>query len=94
MIFNKQHPLLSKRYKTPVSKLVRFFEKNRDKWKIKTKEAKYQIKLLRKKIKYMEQNKKNYKNQNRKLISALEQMRAKEIRMQQEIDRLKKNLSR
>ena len=94
MTFNKQHPSSPQKYKTPISKLIRFFEKSRDKWKTKTKEAKYQIKLLRKKIKYLEQNKKIYKDQNKQLISELEQMRVREIRMQEEIDRLKKNLSR
>lgn len=90
---DKQHTSSPQKYKTPVSKLIRFFERSRDKWKNKTKEAKYQIKLLRKKIKYLEQNKKIYKTENKKLMSALAQMRAKEIRMQEEIDRLKKNLS-
>ena len=88
------HPAPPKKYRTPVSKLIRFFERSRDKWKTKTKEAKYQIKLLRKKIKYLEQNKKNYKAQNKELTSQLQQMREKEIKMQEEIDRLKKNLSR
>lgn len=90
---DKQHTSSPQKYKTPASKLIRFFERSRDKWKNKTKEAKYQIKLLRKKIKYLEQNKKIYKTENKKLMSELAQMRAKEIRMQEEIDRLKKNLS-
>ena len=90
---NKKSTSSPPKYKTPASKLIRFFERSRDKWKNKTKEAKYQIKLLRKKIKYMEQNKKTYKSENKKLMAELAQMRAKEIRMQEEIDCLKKNLS-
>lgn len=83
-----------KKYKTPVSKLIRFFENSRDKWRTKTKEAKYQIKLLRKKNKYLEKNKNIYKAQNKDLTSQLQQMKEKEVRMQEEIDHLKKNLPR
>jgi chromosome segregation ATPase len=82
------------KYKTPVSKLIRFFEKSRDKWRTKTKEAKYQIKLLRKRNKYLEKNKNIYKAHNKDLASQLQQAREKEVRMQDEIHRLKKNLSR
>jgi hypothetical protein len=73
-------------FKTPKSKLVRFFKKSRDQWKTKTKDAKYQIKLLRKKIKYMEHNKKEYK------ATIINQARQIE-QMQEEIERLKKNLN-
>jgi len=83
-----------KKYKTPVSKLIRFFEKSRDKWRTKTKDAKYQIKLLRKKNKYLEKKKNIYKAHNKELISQLQQMREKEVRMQEEIDRFKKKQSR
>ena len=86
--------MIIKKYKTPISKLIRFFEKSRDKWRTKTKEAKYQIKLLRKKNKYLEKNKSIYKAHNKELTSQLQQMREKEVRMQEEIDRLKKNLTR
>ena len=73
-------------FKTPGSKLVRFFERSRDRWKIKAKDAKYQIKLLRKKIKYMEQNKKEYK---KTIVNQAQQI----AQMQAEIERLKKNLN-
>ena len=41
----------------------------------------------------MEQNKKTFKTENKKLMTELAQMKAKEIRMKEEIDCLKKNLS-
>lgn len=82
----KVHQSKPRKFKTPGSKLVRFFEKSRDRWKIRTKEAKYQIKLLRKKIKYMEQNKKEYKAT---IINQAHQIE----NMQEEIERLKKNLN-
>lgn len=80
------------KYKSPMSKLVSFFEGSRDKWKIKAKDAKYQIKLLRKKIKYLEQNKNEFKNRSKDLEIEVQQMKDKEKRMLVEIDRLKKNL--
>ncbi len=42
-----------KKYKSPKWKLIRFFEGSRNKWKIKAKDAKYQINLLRKRMKYL-----------------------------------------
>ena len=89
----KKEPKTSgRKYKSPKSKLIRFFEGSRDKWKIKAKGAKYQIKLLRKKIKYLEPNKKEYKEHSNNIQMQLQQMKENEKSMQDEIDRLKKNL--
>jgi chromosome segregation ATPase len=85
-----EHKSSRKKYKSPKSKLIKFFENSRDKWKKKAKDAKYQIKLLRKKIKYIEQKKKEYKKHSNNLEMQLQQMKDKEKRMQDEIDRLKK----
>ena len=82
----KEHQAKPRKFKTPGIKLVRFFEKSRDNWKTKTKEAKYQIKLLRKKIKYMEQNKQIYKTTIKNQEQQIKQM-------QEEIEQLKKNLN-
>jgi septal ring factor EnvC (AmiA/AmiB activator) len=81
-----------KKYKSPKHKLIRFFENSRDKWKKKARDAKYQIKLLRKKVKYLEQNKRNHKEHSSNLEHQILQMKNKEKEMQAEIDRLKKNL--
>ncbi len=86
MTDKQDNPKEPRSFKTPESKLVRFFEKSRDRWKTKTKDAKYQIKLLRKKIKYMEHHKKEYK------ATIINQARQIE-QMQEEIERLKKNLN-
>jgi hypothetical protein len=86
MSIEQDHETKPRKFKTPGLKLVRFFEKSRDRWKIKVKDAKYQIKLLRKKIKYMEENKKAYKTTIINQIRQIEQM-------QEEIERLKKNLN-
>ena len=42
---------ITNKFKSPAAKLIRFFENSRDKWKNKAKGAKYNIKLLKKKIK-------------------------------------------
>ena len=79
-------------YKSPMSKLVRFFEGSRNGWKEKATAAKYQIKLLRKKVKYLEQNKNELQKSSKNLEIEVQQMKDKEKRMLAEIDRLKKNL--
>ena len=81
-----------KKYKSPKWKLIRFFENSRNDWKKKAKEAKYQIKLLRKRVKYLEQHKKEFKERSKNLERQVQQMKDNERRMNAEIDRLKKNL--
>jgi len=88
----KEEKKSENRYKSPKSKLIRFFEGSRNKWKRKTKDAKYQIKLLRKKLKYLEKNKQEDKKHSKNLEKQLQQMQGKEKRMQNEIDQLKKKL--
>ncbi len=82
--------IAEKEYKSPKWKLIRFFESSRDKWKIKAKDAKYQIKLLRKRVKYLEQNKREFKKRSRNLEIEVQQMKDKEKKLLAEIDRLKK----
>ncbi len=43
-------------YKSPVRKLARFFEKSRDQWKAKCREAKATIKLLKNRIRFLEES--------------------------------------
>ncbi len=81
-----------KKYKSPKQKLVRLFENSRDKWKQKAKDAKYQIKLLRKKNKYLEQNNAKQKELFENIEIQLQQMKDNEKRMQNEIDQFKKKL--
>lgn len=88
----KNHNRPGEIYKSPKSKLIKFFTGSRDKWKEKAKEAKYQVKLLRKKIKYSEQKKKELKAYSKKLEIKVQEMEKKEKQMQNEIGQLKKNL--
>lgn len=88
----KEQKSLDTKYKSPKWKLIKFFENSRDKWKQKAKDAKYQVKLLRKKIKYLEQNKIKYKEHSKNLEMRLQQMKTIEKRMQDEIDQFKKKI--
>ena len=83
----------TKSYTSPRRKLVKFFEKSRNKWKDKCQQAKYQIKLLRNKIRYLEKSKSLSKNRVQELEAELEQMKSNEKQLLEEIERLKKNLS-
>jgi peptidoglycan hydrolase CwlO-like protein len=79
-------------YKSPARKLVPFFEKSRNKWKAKCQEAKYQVKVLKNKIRYMDKSKEKFKMRVKELENEICQINAKEKQMEQEISELKKNL--
>lgn len=50
-------PSKGSKYKSPRRKLVKIFEDGRDKWKKKCQEAKYTVKLLSNKVRYLEKRK-------------------------------------
>ena len=47
----------SSSYKSPRRKLVKIFEEGRDKWKKKCQHAKYNVKLLSNRVRYLEKRK-------------------------------------
>ncbi len=79
-------------YKSPVRKLIPFFKKSGNQWKEKCQEAKYQVKLLKNKIRYMDKSKEKFKMRVKELENEICLMNAKEKQMEQEISELKKNL--
>lgn len=79
-------------YKSPIRKLLKFFENSRDQWKVKCQKAKYMVKLLKNKIRNLEKNKNDLKRKLKELENELEQRKIKEIQMEKEISELKKNL--
>ena len=79
-------------YKSPVRKLVPFFKRSRNQWKAKCQEAKYKVKLLKNKIRYMDKSKEKFKMRVKELENEICLMNAKEQQMQQEISELKKTL--
>jgi len=66
-----------KPYKSPTRKLVTFFEESRDKWKAKCLTAKYQVKLLANKIRYLEKRKTDLNNRVKELEKELRELKEK-----------------
>ena len=66
-----------KLYKSPVRKLIRFFEESRDKWKARCLDAKYRIKLLTNKIRYLEKRKAELSKRVKELEMELEELQKK-----------------
>ena len=65
-------------YKSPVRKLTRFFEKSRDQWKAKCREAKATIKYLKNRVRFLEESREHWKNRVQELEARVKQMEAKE----------------
>lgn len=72
----------AKIYKSPIKKLVRFFEKSRDQWKAKCLEAKAAAKGLQHRIRYLEQSKVEWKTKAKELEKELARMKAQQNRAQ------------
>ena len=64
-------------YKSPMRKLVKFFENSRDGWKAKCQEAKYKVKMLRNKVRYLEKRKAELNKRVKELEKELQQYRQK-----------------
>jgi uncharacterized protein YlxW (UPF0749 family) len=67
----------SEYYRSPARKLIKFFEESRDQWKAKCLSAKYQIKLLSNKIRYLEKRKADLKKRVKELEKELEELQEK-----------------
>lgn len=60
-------------FKSPLAKLVKFFEKSRDKWKAKYMEVKYKAKLLSNQVYYLKKQNAKLKQRIKKLEKELSQ---------------------
>jgi len=86
-------------YKSPLRKLVKFFEQSRDNWKNKCLEAKALLKKLKNKIDYLEKSRAQWKKKTtefKEKITELEgeltEMKLKEERLKTELNELKKKV--
>jgi predicted RNase H-like nuclease (RuvC/YqgF family) len=70
------HP---REYKSPRRKLVRFFEKSRDKWKLKYREVKKVLKRLTNRIRFLERSKAEYKQRVEELQAQLAALKASRL---------------
>lgn len=66
---------MGQNYKSPMHKLIRFFEKSRDEWREKAKKRSYENKILRKRIKYLESNRDSLKEKAEKLQNDLNKVK-------------------
>ncbi len=66
-----------KKYKSPLRKLVKFFEKSRNNWRAKYQELKYKMKLMQNKIRYLEKRKTQLNQRIKELQQELDQYRKK-----------------
>ena len=76
------HERKAKTYKSPLRKLVRFFQKSRDQWKAKCLDAKATAKKLKHRIRYLEQSKVEWKTKAKELEKELARMKAQQNRAQ------------
>ena len=66
----------TKMYKSPQKKLLTFFEKSRDQWKVKCREAKATIKRLKNRVRWLEQSRDRWKSQAQAYAAELRQVKA------------------
>ncbi len=83
-----------KTYKSPVRKLARFFEKSRDQWKAKCREAKRTIKYLKNRVRFLEENRDGWKSQAQELEARVKQMEVKERELTEKLEVLESNESK
>ena len=72
-------------YKSPVRKLARFFEKSRDQWKAKCREAKATIKYLENRVRFLDDSRDRWKSRAQELEAQVKQMEAKERELKEEL---------
>jgi predicted nucleic acid-binding Zn-ribbon protein len=70
----------TKVYKSPKQKLLRFFERSRNQWKIKCKAAKATVKRLNNRVRYLENSKADWKSKAIELEKELAEMKTRESR--------------
>lgn len=73
-----------KGYKSPQRKLVKFFEKSRDRWKAKCREAKIEVKRLKNRVRFLEKSKERWKSRVKELEAELAMVKAKEREKEEE----------
>ena len=78
-------------YKSPKHKLIRFFEKSRNEWKIKAQNAKTAVKRLTNRISFLEKSRSSWKVKAKNFEHDLKKMQHQNASLQEEVKALKKN---
>jgi chromosome segregation ATPase len=81
-------------YKSPVRKLARFFEKSRDQWKAKCREAKRSIKYLKNRVRFLEESRDGWKSRAQALEARVQQMAVKEQALTEKLAVLESSASK
>jgi hypothetical protein len=79
----------NKEYTSPVWKLVRCFEKSRDQWKTKCREAKRMLKCLKSRIRFLQKSRDQWRQKAKQLAQELAEAQATERELREEVERLK-----
>ena len=75
----EKQPSKQSKYKSPRRKLVKIFEEGRNKWKEKCQVAKYNLKLLSNKVRYLEKRKTELTKRVKELEKELKEYRKKKV---------------
>jgi hypothetical protein len=78
-----------KEYKSSVRKLARFFEKSRDQWKAKCREAKRMIRLLKSRIRFLEKSRERWRQKAREMEQKLTEAEARERELKEKLEAVK-----
>jgi hypothetical protein len=73
-------------YKTPLKKLVKYFESSRDSWKQRAQDACYDNKLKRNRIAFLEESKEKLKQENSALKKRLSKLETQEVGTQSRVE--------
>lgn len=80
-------------YKSPIRKLVRFFENSRDQWKAKHLKAKANVKRLNNRVRFLENSKGRIKKRVEELEMEVARLKAREQALEQAAALLEKKES-
>jgi len=87
-------PANEKIYTSPQRKLVKFFERSRDRWKAKSRAAKTVLKRLGTRLGRLERSNAGYQQQLTALQTQVAEWQAKHEQAARELEELKKNIHR
>ncbi len=76
------------KFRSPLRKLVAFFQSSRDKWKEKCQQVKYEFKLLKRKFKNLQKNRDLWRQRYQEAETEREQLQARSAHLQAQHQKL------
>ena len=68
--------MVNAKFRSPLRKLVAFFKASRDKWKAKCQQAKYELKLLKRRFEHLQKNRDLWQQRYQQAEAQREQLQA------------------